>query len=393
MAYYAAGSGTPGGGPVYVSSLDSAERKLLINSDSVNVVYSQGHLLFLRETTLMAQPFDARRLTLTGEAFPIAEQIQTTNTNPPYGVFSASENGVLAYQTGPGAAGSQLTWFDRAGKQIGVLGDSRAYADLELSPDQKRASVSTLSRGGGDIWLYDVARGLPTRFTFGPGLAFGSIWSPDGSRIVFNSNRKGYLDLYQKASSGAGTEELLVEDKLVKYPLSWSPDGRSILYSSAGSQTGLDLFVLPITGDRKPFPFLQTQFNEGQGQFSPDGRWVAYASDEAGKLEIYVAPFPGPGGKWQISTAGGSFPRWRRDGTEIFYLAPDNALMAAGVNGKGSSFQVGAVKPLFKTRVNGPRFEYGVSADGQRFLVNTPLGQEASAPITVVLNWNAGLKK
>ncbi len=390
--YYSAGSATTGGA-VYVSSLDSAERKFLINSDSVNVVYSQGHLLFVRETTLMAQPFDARRLTLTGEAFPIAEQIQTTNINPSYAVFSASENGVLAYQTGPGAAGSQLIWFDRTGKQIGALGDSRAYADLELSPDQKRASVSTLSRAGADIWLYDVTRGLPTRFTFGPGLAFISIWSPDGSRIVFNSTRKGHLDLYQKASSGAGTEEVLVEDNLVKYPLSWSPDGRFILYSSAGSQTGIDLFVLPLTGDRKPFPFLQTQFNEGQGQFSPDGRWVAYASDEAGKFEIYVAPFPGPGGKWQISTAGGSFPRWRRDGTEIFYLAPDTTLMAAGVNGKGSTFQVGAVMPLFKTRVTGPRYEYGVSADGQRFLINTPPGQAASTPITVVLNWTAGLKK
>jgi serine/threonine protein kinase len=392
--YYAAGSATTGG-PVYVSSLDSAERKFLINSDSVNVVYSQGHLLFVRETTLMAQPFDARRLTVTGEAFPIAEQIQTTNTNPSYGVFSASENGVLAYQTGPGEAGSQLTWFDRTGRQIGVLGDSRAYADLELSPDQKRASVSTLSRAGADIWLYDLARGIPTRFTFGQGLAFISIWSPDSSRIVFNSIRKGHLDLYQKASRGAGTEELLVEDNLVKYPLSWSPDGRFILYSSSGSQTGLDLLVLPLAGDRKPFPFLQTQFNEGQGQFSPDGRSVAYASDESGKFEIYVAPFPGPGGKWQISTAGGSFPRWRRDGTEIFYLAPGNTLIAAGVNGKGSSFQVGAVKPLFQTRLGGPRYEYGVSADGHKFLINTAPQQNGAttAPITVVLNWTAGLKK
>jgi serine/threonine protein kinase/Tol biopolymer transport system component len=392
--YYAAGSGTTGG-PVYVSSLDSAERKFLINSDSVNVVYSQGHLLFLRETTLMAQPFDARRLTVTGEAFPIAEQIQTTNASPSYGSFSASENGVLAYQTGPGAAGSQLVWFDRTGKQVGVLGDSRQYADLELSPDQKRASVSTTSRAGVDIWLYDVARGLPTRFTFGPGLAFISIWSPDGSRIVFNSIRKGHLDLYQKASSGAGTEELLVEDNLVKYPLSWSPNGRFILYSTFGAPTGSDLFVLPLAGDRKPFPFLQTQFNEGQGQFSPDGRWVAYTSFESGRAEVYVAPFPGPGGKWQISTAGGSSPRWRRDGTEIFFLANDNALMVAGVNSKASSFQVGAVKPLFQTYLIGPRHEYDVSADGQKFLINSaphPSGA-APAPITVVLNWTAGLKK
>ena len=394
--YYAGRSGPTGGGPVYVSSLDSAERKLLINSDSVNVVYGQGHLLFLRETTLMAQPFDERQLIVTGEAFPIAEKIQTTNTNPPYGVFSASENGVLAYQTGPGAAGSQLTWFDRTGKQIGVLGDLRASSDLELSPDQKRASVSSsASQLGGDIWLYDVARGLPTRFTFGPGTAGASIWSPDGSRIVFSANRKGHYDLYQKASSGASNEEVLTEDNLDKTPVSWSPDGRFILYVSTGTSTGNDLFALPLSGDRKPVPFLQTQFSESQGQFSPDGRWVAYTSNESGRFEVYVAPFPGPGGKWQISTTGGSLPRWRRDGTEIFFLAPDNALMAAAVNGKALSFQVGAVKPLFQTRLVGPRHEYDVSADGQKFLINSAPQQNgaAPAPITVVVNWTAGLKK
>jgi eukaryotic-like serine/threonine-protein kinase len=393
--YRAAGSGI-NGGPVYVSSLDSAERKLVINSDSVNVVYSQGHLLFLRETTLMAQPFDARRLTVTGEAFPIAEKIQTTNTNPPYGVFSASENGVLAYQTGPVGAGSQLTWFDRSGKQIGVLGDLQPYYDLELSPDQKRAAVSTTSsQSGADIWLYDVARGLPTRFTFGPGNASASIWSPDGSRIIFGSTRKGHYDLYQKASSGAGTEEVLFEDNFNKTPWSWSPDGRFILYSSAGDRPETDLFALPLSGDRRPIPFQQTRFNESQGQFSPDGRWVAYTSFESGRAEVYVAPFPGPGGKWQISTAAGGSPRWRRDGMEIFFLGPNTALMAAAVNGKGSSFQVGAVKPLFQTHLVGPRHEYDVSADGQKFLINSAPQQNgaAPAPITVVLNWTAGLKK
>ena len=291
-----------------MGSLDSAERKLLLNADASNVIYTQGYLLFLRETTLMAQPFDARRLVLTGDAFPIAEQIQTQGFFPPSGVFSASENGVLAYQTGAATANSQLVWFDRTGKQIGVLGDPAAYDDLELSPDGRQASVSIPDEAGKgrDIWLYDVARGLRTRFTFGPADELGPIWSPDGSRIVFNSRRKGHLDLYQKASSGAGTEEVLLEDNLDKYPTSWSPDGRFILYSSFGGPTGNDLFVLPLSGDRKPFPFLQTQFNEAFGQFSPDGRWVAYASNESGRNEVYVAPFPGPGGKWQVSTG------WRR---------------------------------------------------------------------------------
>jgi serine/threonine protein kinase len=393
---YRANTASPNG-PIYVASLDSSERKLVLNSGSTNTVYSQGYLLFMRETTLMAQPFDVRRFGLAGDAFPIAEQIQLSGGASFYGVFSVSENGVLAYQTGTAIPGSQLVWFDRSGKQIGALGDSAAYGDLELSPDRKRASVSVPDQAGKgrDIWLSEMTRGVRTRFTFGPADQLVSIWSPDGSRIVFNSNRKGHYDLYQKAASGAGTEKVLLEDNLDKNPLSWSPDGRFLLYSTgtASPKTGADLFVLPLSGDRKPQPFLQTPFNELGGQFSPDGRWIAYTSNESGKYEVYVQPYPGPGGKWQISTAGGGIPRWRRDGTEIFYIAPDYKLMAAGINGKGSSIEVGAVKPLFQTHMVGNRHEYDVSADGQRFLVNSAPEQEASAPITVVLNWIAGLKK
>ena len=202
--------------------------------------------------------------------------------------------------------------------------------------------------------------------------------------------------MYQKASSGAGTDDLLFEDNSDKYPVSWSPDGRFILYESLGGPTGIDLFVLPLSGDRKPVPFLQTPFNEAAAQFSPDGRWIVYISNESGKYEVYVASFPGPGGKWQISSGGGTLPRWRHDGGEIFYLAPDNKLMAAAVNGKGGGFEVGAVKALFERTVrrapeNG--YPYDVTADGQRFLINSAPGQAASAPVTVVLNWTAGLKK
>jgi eukaryotic-like serine/threonine-protein kinase len=392
--YRAGASGQ--GGPVYVASLDSADRKLLLNADATNVLYSQGHLLFLRDKTLMAQPFDTRRLALTGDAIPIAESIQTQGTVNPYGLFSASENGVLAYQAGPGTDGSQLVWFDRTGKQIGVLGDSTAFADPELSPDGKRLSDNKLAQAGNtvDIWVYDLARGLPTRFTFGED-AGASIWSPDSSRIVFNSRQKGHLDLYQKAASGAGAEELLFQDSLDKFPVSWSPDGRFILYRSAGASTNFNLFVLPLSGDRKPFPFLSidTKFVMLFGQFSPDGQWIVYTSTESGRTEIYVAPFPSGGGKWQISTSGGSAPRWRRDGAEIFYLAPDNKLMAAAVNGKGSSFEVGAVRPLFQSNSIGSISTFVVSADGQRFLINSASEQAASAPITVVLNWTAGLRK
>jgi Tol biopolymer transport system component/predicted Ser/Thr protein kinase len=387
------------GGSVYLASLDSTPPKLLVNADSQNAVYAQGHLLFLRGTTLMAQPFDARRLVLAGEMFPIAEQIQTQPVNPPYAIFSASENGVLVYQTGRSAAGSQLMWYDRTGNQIGVLGDPAQYSDVELSPDGKRASVSILdpTGKGRDIWLYDVTRGLRTRFTFA-GEEMASVWSRDGSRIVLNARRKGHLDLYQKASSGAGAEEVLFEDNQDKFPVSWSPDGRYILYLSirpgtGGSSTGYRLWILPLLGDRKPHPFLDTQFTENPGQFSPDGRWVAYWSDESGKNEVYVVPFPGPGGKWQVSTGGGQAPRWRQDGSEIFYVSPDNKLMAATVNGKDSSFEVGAIKPLFATRPGGPRNWYTVSPDGQRFLINTAPEQATVEPLTVVLNWTAGLKR
>jgi serine/threonine protein kinase/Tol biopolymer transport system component len=383
------------GGPIYLGSLDSAERKLLLNATSANALYTQSNLLFLRDTTLVAQPFDARRLVLMGDAFPVADQIRISGSLQPYADFSASQNGALAYQMRAETANSQLLWFDRAGKQIGLVGNSAAYTDLELSPDGKRASVSIPDEGKGrNIWLYDLARGLRTRFTFDPADQFTSIWSPDGSQIVFNSRRNGSLGLFQKAASGAGIEETLLDDNLDKFPMSWSSDSRLILYVSSGPSRGNDLFVLPLAGDRKPYAFLQTEFSEPEGRISPDGRWVAYCSNESGRNEIYVTSFPSTGGKWQISAAGGTFPRWRHDGSEIFYLAPDNKLMAASVSGKDTGFEVGAVKPLFPTRiVTGGNYKYDVSADGQRFLIVAASEQAASSPITIVLNWTAGLKK
>ena len=272
-----------------------------------------------------------------------------------------------------------------------MLGNRAFYSDLELSPDGKRASVSVPDRSDPtgserDIWIYDVARGLRTQFTFGPALARTSVWSPDGSQIIFASGRKGrgHMDLYRKASSGAGTDEVLLEDDAVKFPDSWSPDGKFILYLVSGTKT--DLFVLPLSGDRKPFPFLPARFNETEGQFSPDGRWVAYISDEAGQgdSELYVAPFPGPGARKQISTDGANQPRWSRDGKEIFFLDPDNKLMVAGVNGKGDSFEVSTVKSLFQTRAIVTPWEYEVSPDGQQFLINTGPEQPTRTPGTVI---------
>jgi serine/threonine protein kinase len=382
---------------VYVGSLDSRETTRLISSFSMASCVPSGHLLYLREGNLVAQPFDVNRLRLTGDAKPLAESVILAANGR--AAFSISETGILAYRTRT-ASSSQLVWFDRSGKQISVVGDPAALSSLELSSDGKRSSVCVTDQATDDIWLYDVGRGLRTRFTFGPP-AFNSIWSPDSRGIVFNSFSKGFLNLYQKASSGAGTEEPLLEDSISKYPNSWSPDGKFILYMTSGPKTGLDLFVLPLFGDRKPFPFLKTPFLERNGQFSPDGRWVAYVSNESGKNQVFVAPFPGPGGKWLVSTGAGGQPRWRRDGSEIFYLDGVNRkLMAASVNGKGSGFEVGAVKPLFdpqpadpQSGLSYPGYYYDVSADGQKFLFNTALEQTVSAPITVILNWTSLLKK
>lgn len=364
--------------------------------DASNVIYAAGHLLFLRETTLMAQPFDLERLALTGEPVPVAEQLATL-ANPPIAIVSASQTGVLAYRTGT-RIGHQLTWFDRSGKVLGTLGDPARYGDIELSPDGKRVAVSILDQAQKtrDIWIIDVARGLRTRFTFEPANESTATWSPDGTRIVFNSQRKVSFDLYEKMSDLSRSEELILSDDRNKMPLRWSRDGRFLPFMSSGNSPGdVDTWVLPLSGNRKPFPFLDTSFVESQGQISPDGRWMGYMSNDSKSDQIYVAPFPGPGGKVQVSTTGGRWPRWRDDGREIFYVGPDNRLMAASVTATGAAFHVGEVRPLFQTRAVLPeRYPYDVSKDGQRFLINTLAEQTGPAsPITVVVNWSAMLKE
>ena len=386
-----AASSTGEWGAISVASLAKQESKLLL-SDNSNAVYAQEYLLFLRDRTLIAQPFDAKRLETTGDAFPIAEQVQSGRVQAT-GVFSFSEQGILVYQTGAGESGSQLTWFDRTNKQIGVLGDLAPYGSLCLSPDGNRATVVIAdgSGRGGELWLYEVARGLRTPFTFGPGAVRQQTWSPDGSRIVFCSDRKGHFDLYQRSSSGIGNEELLVESDFEKQPTRFSPDGRFLLYQALDPKTKMDVWALPLEGGQKPSPFLQGEFNEGNGQFSPDGHWIAYQSDQSRRSEIYAMPFPGPGGKRQISISGGRMPKWR--GTEIFYLGLDNKLMVAEVSVKGETLEVGAARPLFEVRPGGPGNFYDVTADGQRFLVNMAVEQQTSAPLTLVQNWTAELKR
>ena len=363
--------------------------------NATNVAYSQGHLLFVRGTTLMAQPFDTRRLATNGNAVPLAEHIQGLAVNG-RAAFGVSANGMLAYKAGPTGELAQLVWFDRDGRQAGTLGQPANLNGVRLSPDQKSAVINILdaSTRNKDLWIYDVPRRVKTRFTFDPAEEREAIWSPDGRSIVFNSHRKGHFDLYRKASSGAGAEELLYADAHDKYPTSFSPDGKLLLYMVyVDGSSKNQLWILPLdgTGERKPAPFAPSDFNSAWGQFSPDGKWIAYVSDEGQRNEVYVAPFTGSGGKKQISSAGGDQPAWRGDGKEIFYVAPNGQMMAVAVNSSGGSMELGTARPLFGSIPPPLGHSYDVSKDGQRFLVRVEV--HADEPLTLVQNWTGLLKQ
>ena len=380
---------------LYASSLDSRETVRVLNT-TVRAGYAGGHLLFVRAGTLLAQPFEAKELKLTGEAVPIAERMAY---NPVHGRtnFSVSASGVLVYREGGvgGTTPTELAWFDRAGKRLGSVGEALLHIDMALSPDGRRLAVSRRdTRGGADIWLHELSRGTSSRLTADASLHYSPLWSPDGSRVVFSSDRNGPYDLYQRAASGAGEEELLARSSDDKVATDWSEDGRFIVYESGsgggGPLVNPDLWLLPLSGDRSPTPLLRTGFSERGGKLSPDQRWLAYSSDDTGRPEVYVQPFPVSGAKWQVSTNGGSEPSWRGDGRELFFLSPDNRLMAVAV-GAGGGFAAGVARPLFAVRVLGSemRNHYAVSRDGRRFLVNTTTEEEAPRPIVVVVNWPA----
>ncbi|HEV2488651.1 MAG TPA: protein kinase [Candidatus Acidoferrales bacterium] len=385
---------------IMLGSLDSKETKFLFHSRS-NAIFASGNILFLRQNTLMAQPFDPRRLEFAGDVFPIADQVEDVIPRV-QGEFSASENGVLAYSESGPAESRQLIWFDRSGKQVGEVPGTDSYSDPHISPDGKKLAFS-LESPEADIWVYDLAREVKTRFTFGSGSSTGNmsqIWSPDGRRIAYTYVRNGGFGVYQKAADGSGGEELLVQSGSdQKYPMDWSPDGKFILYLD-WEPTGPVMRLVPLEGNHKPYSFNPPQQTQGfslqtTARFSPDGKWLAYTSSASGRFEVYVTPFPGPGGEWQVSTQGGWFPQWRRDGRELFYASLDYKIMAAEVKENGSSFVVGAVRSLFETK---PYFGlysanlFDVTADGQRFIVPYE-AQQTNSTMTLVANWPALLKK
>jgi eukaryotic-like serine/threonine-protein kinase len=398
----------------YIGSLDARpekqDSKRLLADAGVTYAPSSdpnvGHLLFIRDGALMAQPFDAGRLELTGEPVAMSEQASVSG-------FSAGGTGVLVYRTGvalnsapTGIIQGQLTWFDRLGKVLGTFGEPGLYGTLALSPDGKRVAFERVDpqARNRNIWLYEIARGVTTRFTFDQFFDTDPVWSPDGSRVAFNAIRGGPLDLFAKDSNLSGQDQLLLKSSDYKFPTSWSRDGRFLLYWTLGPPTRV--WALPLgdgAADRQPIPMANSQFNETTGRFSPDGRWIAYQSDESGKTEIYVKPFDASSaarsssaagapvaGKWMVSNGGGASPLWRGDGKELFYLSSDGMATAVELNTTGA-FRPGVAKPLFK--VPPGLVNWDVTPDGKRFLLVAPSATGARPFFTVVLNWQAGLKK
>ena len=399
-------SSTPENTGVYLGSLNTkpeeqdSRRLLATTSGPVYVPSSDlesGQVLFLRRGALMTQPFNPDRLEFSGEAVQVAAQVGSFLD---YGLFSASNNGVLVYRSAVGE-NHQLTWLDRQGRLLGTVVAPGGYNSMALSPDGRRIATSRTNpenTPNWDVWLLDVERNTTTRLTYEQVRATFPVWSGDGSSVIFGSvHGNGEVDLYQKLASGAGDARLLLKTTAGdKYATSSSQDGRFLLYTAKDPETKGDLWVLPLQGDRKPIPFLRTKFNEGSGQFSRDGRWIAYTSDESGSDEIYVREFSSgsaqgdAGDKWLISKGGGTDPRWRGDGKELFYVAPDGEFMSVNTSAK-PIFKAGAPRPLFQLP---PGFIGGdVTADGRRFLIGVPVTQSPSVPFTVVLNWQTTLKK
>ena len=384
---------------LYLGSLDEPATHRLVAADASGAYAHPGYLLWPRQGVLVAAPLDAARGTLSGDAVPILPAVGSDVTRNRT-AFSVSSAGLLAYRTVV-TGRIRLVWMDRSGRVVRALGppDENTLIYPEPSPDGQRVAVQRTVQGNMDIWQVDAARGIPSRVTFDANVDSTAVWSPDGSRLVFRSNRNGVYDLYQKPANGAGDEQRLFASSDDKIPSDWSADGRVLLYVNENAKTGRDLWALPIEsqGVGTPFPLVQTRFAEDQGQFSPDGRWIAYRTNESGQNEIYVQAFPGPGSKARISTEGGSQPRWRRDGKELFFVAPDNRLMAVPIAlpSNGQALNVGAPVALFATRLTlmgSPKHQYAVAPDGQQFLMVVSADETIASPITIVQNWLAGLQ-
>ncbi len=404
---YYASSKTAQESGTYVTSPGGGEPRLIFAGNS-RVVYARpGYLLFVRDGTLMAQRFDAKQLRVTGEAMPLAQDVEVSAvTEEP--VFTVSQNGTLVYASGA-AEDAQILWYDRSGKIISRTGAPGDYGTPSISAAGTRLAVSYTAESAGsppDIWAFDLVRGVKTRITSSPMINADAFWSPDGRNICFVSNRAGQFRLYEKAADGTGTAVPLVprdDPAAAEFFGSWSADGRYLAFqhsigpsvaSNYGPASG-EIWGVALTGDRKPFPVVQNgQFVAIQPALSPDGKWLAYVSDETGQQEVYVVPFPHGSGKTQISSGGGGWPRWSRNGKELFYRAT-NKLMSVGVEERKGELVIGKTQALFPIdpAPGGLGSMYDVSADGKKFVVVSESSQRLSQPLTVVVNWPALLKK
>ena len=364
-----------------------------------NTEYVAGHLLYVFDAALMARPFNADRRQLTGDAFPIAERVWG-DQGALLGVFSASENGVLAYQTGTPREDvlSTLKWIDRSGNILSEVGSQEPYSEVNLSPDGLTAvvNISDPESGNRDLWLVDLERQLKSRFTFDAAQDWVAVWSPDGSKIAFSSERGGSSDLYVKSVTGGGEAELIFDDETLKYPASWSRDGRYLFYESWGTDGSSDIFALDLEEGSEPMPLQPTDFTERVPVLSPDGRWVAYVSDESGSDQVYVTSFPEGGRKWQVSTQPSLYARWVTD-DEIFLMDPSGVVRVAEVDGSSSTFQIGPISQVAEFPTQGGGFDFDISRDGERLLfasLQEDSGQSASMdPLTLVVGWTADLER
>ena len=374
---------------IYVGSLNSNEKRLVVKAKGNGAYAAPGYLLFYRDQTLFAQHFDTRKFELTGEPVPVLTEVQFF-PRISEAVFAASTAGLLVAQRNADSGASQLLWFDRKGQQIGVALNPGIYGNIMLAPNGRAVASDTtdLASQNTDIWTYDLETRSAKRLTFDPAIDSLPVWSPDGSRTVFASNRELKFDLYLKDTNGAQEEKVIPQDGPDRFPTDWSRDGKYVLYGR-----GPDLWFLTFP-ELRATQFLKAASTLKTGRFSPDGKWVAYSSNESGRWEIYVTSFPEAHGKWQVSNTGGDQPRWRGDGKELFYLSTDSKIMAVPVK-TGSNFDAGTPTALFQANpremvATSELFSYDVSNDGQKFLVNASL-KTAMTPMSVVLNWSAKL--
>ena len=383
-------------------TLGSLEVKVILKGVTT-AIYSSGYVLFLREQTLLAQSFDPKTLELSGEATPIAEHIAVNGaTGAPD--FSAADNGTLVYQNGDAAGTWDLLWYTRDGKPAGTVAQQERYYYPNLSPDDTRVAVSLFNgtQGIADIWVLDLQRGAKSRLTFGPGTQLSALFSRDGRTVFYSSNVKGASHIYSRPADGSGSEQTILEDPDAStVPYSFSPDGHYLVYTSrqlADPKSNIDLWVLPMSSDGKPsgkpFPVVQTPFDDLNPEVSPVGKFMAYQNVESGRNEIYLTSFPNGGARWQVSTGGGVDARWRGDGKEIFFLDPSDNLMAVDVDTTSGTPRLGVPHSLFQVLgVQRQVGTYVVTKDAKKFLVNSGSTTQGNDPLTLVTNWTADLKK